>query len=972
LKITAGTKLGRYEIRSKIGAGGMGEVYRAEDTQLHRRVALKVFPAEFANDKTRLQRFAQEARSAASVNHPHIAHIYEIAEVEGVNFIAMEFVEGKSLRYRMNRASMKLGEIVGVAIQVADALSAAHKARIIHRDIKPENIMLRRDGYVKVLDFGLAKLADPKTTIMNAEGPTLINTDAGVVMGTHHYMSPEQAAGKPVDARTDIWSLGVILYEMVARSAPFMGDTPTEIIARVLEREPVPLSTRAPDTPLELQSIVAKALVKNRNERYQTVKDMLRDLKDLKQELEFASETERTVSNEGAKAATLQQDRSLMNATLTDGRTVQAPPTSSAEYLVSQIKSHRKSVMLVLSALLITAAGLSYSFYFRRDGKAPALTDRDTVLLADFVNTTGDTVFDGALKQGLAVQLQQSPFLNIFPDARIRETLRLMGRSPDERVTDLIAREICQRQGLKAFISGSITNLGNNYAIALKAVNAQTGDEMARDQIEAEGKEQVLKALGEAASQIREKLGESLSSIQKFDAPIKVTTSSLEALKAYSLGHEAFLRGKFLESIPFYKRAIDLDPNFAYAYMALAVTYGNTEQPALASENTAKAFALRDRVTEVERFRISDFYYQFVTGEIDKEIEVLILHQKTYPRDFSAPENLSNSYLLIGQFGKAIEAAHEGLAGDPKSIPLQANLGEAFIHLNQFAEAKEIFDRIVQQFDDAQIRTRLFRIAFARGDTAAMQQQLDWANGKPDEYVALDWQTSTAGCAGQWQKAQDFSRRSIALATHSDAKEVAAGYAAEHALRAAIFGQSGQAKAEASQSLALKRNQVTLVRAALALALAGDASRAQSLIDELVKQYPKDTLINGLWLPAIRAATELQQGKSAKAIELLEDARRYEPMAEFWPQYLRALAYLKLNKGAEAAVEFQKILDHRGEAPLSALYPLAHLGLGRAAILSGNKAKARTAYQDFFALWKDADANIPILSQARLEYESLK
>jgi tetratricopeptide (TPR) repeat protein len=662
--------------------------------------------------------------------------------------------------------------------------------------------------------------------------------------------------------------------------------------------------------------------------------------------------------NETTKASSAQTDSPAIVHT-----------TSSAEYIVSQIKSHKKTSALIAAAVVIAVAA-ALVFYLK---PVSALTDKDTILLADFVNTTADTVFDGTLKQGLAVQLAQSPFLNVFPDARVRQTLRLMGRSADDRVTKEVAREICQRQGLKAFLAGSITNLGTSYVITLEAVNAQSGEEIAREQVEAESKEQVLKSLSQAASKLRQKLGESLSSIQKFDARLELTTSSLEALKAYSLGYEQSSRGRFLESIPFSKRAIELDPNFAYAYASLAVQYANTNQPKLAAEYAEKAFALRDRVSELEKLRISYFYHSFVSGEIDKQIEVLELYKRTYPRDWRAPLNLSDAYSRTGQFEKAAAEGREGLRLNPNTAVGYINLGQAFISLGRFADAKEVVEQALRQnLDATPFHTFLYQVAFVGGDTSAMQLQVDWARGKPDEYVALDWQTQTAAFSGQWRRSQDFSRSAVELATRGDAKEVAAQYAVQAALRGALFGQCSQIKAAISQSPGPERNTPTLTRQAVALALCADVDQAQSLADELTKQYPKDTLINSLWVPVIRTAVQINRNNPVEAVKLLESAKPYEAAAEFWPQYLRGLAYLKLKSGNEAAAEFQKILDNRGQATLSALYPLAYLGLARAAALTGDLSKSRKAYQDFLALWKDADSDLPVLQEAKQEYEKLK
>ena len=974
MTVAAGTRFGRYEIRSLIRKGGMGEVYLAHDTQLRRPAAIKVLTSEFTNDSERLRRFEHESYAASSLNHPNILTIHEIGSQGGLHYIATEFIEGESLRDRLHHSRMQLREALDVSIQVASALSAAHQAGIVHRDIKPENIMLRRDGYVKVLDFGLAKLADSDPKQEQAEDvPTrvMVKTDPGVVLGTSFYMSPEQARGMEVDARTDIWSLGCVIYEMVSGRMAFEGPTTSDVISLILHKEPLPLARYGHEIPAELDRIVTKALEKDREERYQVVKDLALDLKKLKRHMEFELDLERTVPPEDASHAI----STISGSTQTKASTAQtdAPAvvhtTSSAEYIVSQIKTHKKAAVLIAAAvvLAVTAAIL---FYFK---PASALTDKDTILLADFVNTTADTVFDGTLKQGLAVQLAQSPFLNVFPDARVRQTLRLMGRSPDDRVTKEVAREICQRQGLKAFLAGSITNLGTSYVITLEAINGQSGEEIAREQVEAESKEQVLKALTQAASKLRQKLGESLSSIQKFDARLEVTTSSLEALKAYSLGYEQSSRGKFLESIPFSKRAIELDPNFAYAYASLAVQHANTNQPKLAAEYAEKAFALRDRVSELEKLRISNFYYAFVTGEVDKQIETLEMYKSTYPRDWRAPLNLSDIYFRIGQFEKAAAEARDGLRLNPNTATGYLNLGQAFIALNRLADAKEVVEQALHQnLDTTDYHTFLYQVAFVGGDTAATQQQLDWARGKPTEYVALNWQTQTPAFSGQWRRSQDLSRSAIELATRNDAKEVAAQYVVEAALRGAVFGQCSQTKAAISQAAGLARNNLFLTRGALALALCGDAGQAQSLVEEVTKERPKDTLINSLWVPLVGAAIQLNRNNPAEAVQLLEAAKRYEAAAEFWPQYLRGLAYLKLKSGNEATAEFQKILDNRGQAPLSALYPLAHLGLARASALTGDLSKSRKAYQDFLALWKDADSDLPVLQEAKQEYEKLK
>jgi len=655
-----GTKLGHYEIRSKIGAGGMGEVYLAIDTELDRTVAIKILPTVLAADGQRLQRFVQEAKAASALNHPHILTIYEIGVTGNSRFIATEFIDGDTLRQHIG-AGMKLAEVLEVAIQACGALAAAHAAGIVHRDIKPENIMVRRDGYIKVLDFGLAKLTEPKGSTTDTEAPTkaMVNTGAGTVMGTANYMSPEQAKGTHVDERSDLWGLGAVLYEMVTGHVPFAGETPTETISLILQKEPAPLVRYAHEVPDELERIATKALTKDREERYQTAKDMLIDLRHLKRKLEVDAEIDRTVPPELRAAVStggVPGGASTASGAVAATSVAGTPHgASSAEYIVSEIRRHKKGVAL-LAGLFVVALIVAGVFFFLR--KKPALTEKDTVLLADFVNTTGEPVFDGTLKQALAVQLGQSPFLNIFPDERVNETLRFMGKAPNERITKDVAKEICARQGLKAMIVGSIAGLGSHYVITIEAINAQAGEAIAREQAEAENKEQVLKALGKAASQLREKLGESLSSIKKFDAPIEqATTSSLEALKAFTQGNEQRIVGNQPESIPFYKRAIELDPNFAMAYARLAVMYNNQFQTEVAAQYSEKAYDLRDRVSERERFYISEKYTSYVTGDREEAINILKAWAQSYPNDYIPHNNLAANYSLFGQFEDALKEA---------------------------------------------------------------------------------------------------------------------------------------------------------------------------------------------------------------------------------------------------------------------------------------------------------------------------
>ncbi len=979
-ELSANTTLSHYRVVSKIGAGGMGEVYLAQDTKLDRKVALKILPADVAANQQRMRRFVLEAKAASALNHPNILTIHEVGEADGHHFIATEFIDGQTLRATLTlHYSMKAGEALDVATQVASALVAAHEAGIVHRDLKPENIMLRRDGIVKVLDFGLAKLTADQSMSVDTQSPTqaLFKTEPGTIVGTASYMSPEQASGlRDLDERTDIWSLGVVAYEMISGRLPFgfAGATPMQVLSLIIQKEAPPLKQYAAGIADELNRIVMKALENRREDRYQSVQEMLIDLRRFNKQLERESELERSIPPEMSGAVPTE----TIPVSITErprGETNQVPaarPRSSAEHILRQIRRHKRGV--IVFAALAVAVATALSILFLRPRPAVALTEKDTILLTEFVNTTGDPVFDGTLKQALAVQLGQSPFVNIFSEDRVRAALRFMGRPAEERVTRDVGREISQRQGLKAMLAGSIADLGNHYVITLEAINMQTGDAIAREQIEAESKEQVLRTLGEAATKLREKLGESLASIQRFDAPIEqATTPSLEAFQAFSLGVEQQLKGKYFEAIPLFKRAAEIDPNFALAYARLASVYNNTGEAALAAGASKKAYDLRERVSERERLFISMSYFSNVTRELEKYLDTLELWKRTYPRDVVPRNNLALQYNDIGEYEKAIEEAREAIRLNPNAAPPHSNLARAFSGLNRFDEAKAVIaNALSQKVESIFMHRILFFIAFIQGDEAGMKQQIEWTNGKPEEYTAYNWQSETAAFSGQLRKAKELSSRAGELAQRRDLKEVVAQITAADALRDAIFGDCKQVKEKTGNALGTTQSQLASFSAATALAFCRESSQVQAVTGEMVKRYPTDTLLNKVFLPLIQARAEMSRGHATEAIQLLETTRSYEGAALFQIAYLRGQAYLHQQKGAEAATELQKIIDHRGWQSPSPLYPLAQLGLAHAAVLQGDTAKARKAYQDFFALWKDADTDLLILIEARKEYEKLK
>lgn len=971
------SKVSHYRILEKLGAGGMGEVYLAEDMKLGRKVAIKILSEEYTTNKDRLHRFEQEASAASNLNHPNILTIHEVGIDDGRHYIATEFIDGVTLRRKALASNLEIPEILDIAVQVASALEEAHVAGIVHRDIKPDNIMVRRNGYVKVLDFGLAKLTetvDRTPTDGEASTRVLVQTDAGVVMGTSHYMSPEQARGKPVDARSDIWSLGVVIYELVAGRLPFEGETSTDVIVAITQKEPPPLARFAPHVPAELDWIVMKALRKDRDERYQTIKELLTDLRRLKQRLEFESELERSVPS-GFTSSRIGEP---LVAPTTPERvvpTVEKTVThvSSAEYIATEIRRHKLAAAVVALLLIVGTAGGFYLYYHR----AHPLTEKDTVLLADFVNTTGESVFDGTLKQALAVHLGQTPFLNLFPEDRVRETLRFMGRSPDDRITRDVGREICERQGIKALLTGTIAKLGGHYAITLEALNPHSGDTFASEQIEAESKEKVLSALNTAATNLRKKLGESLSMMQKYDVGIEqATTSSLDALKAFSMGNDERSQGRARESLAFYKRAIELDPNFAMAYARIGVYYGNQEQFQAAKEYVQKAYDLRDRVSERERLYITEKYYMYLTGELDKTIETQQTWVSLYPNDFIPHNNLSLNYKIIGRYDEALKEGLEAIRLSPNNTSARDNVIESFIGLGRIDEAEQQIREVEKINPDmGLVHDSRHLFAFLRGDQAGMDREVEWAKGKPDEEPHFtSMRAEVALYSGKLKEAEQLEHRAIELYKNQGVTEAAASRFFVLGLNQSMMGRCEQAKDNAKAALALVRTEMTMGNGALIFAVCGDLNQAQQLLDQMRAQYPKSTIVNSIVSPIIRAAIEKNRGNMDQALQLLESVRSYDfsVVTGSGNTYARGMLYLHLRRGTEAAAEFKKIIDRRTVDAFSPCHVLAHLGLARAAQMSGDTAQARKSYQDFFALWKDADADLPILIEAKKEYEQLK
>jgi serine/threonine protein kinase/tetratricopeptide (TPR) repeat protein len=942
-----GQSISHYRIIEKLGGGGMGVVYKAEDISLGRLVALKFLPDHMAQDPRALDRFRREARAASALNHPHICTIYEIGEQDGQTFIAMEFMEGATLKHRIARKPLPLEEVIEWGIEISEALTAAHSKGVIHRDIKPANIFVTSRGQIKILDFGLAKLMPTASAEDHSEMFTVTRlTEPGTLMGTSVYMSPEQVRCEDLDTRSDLFSFGVVLYEMATGVLPFRGESFAVIADAILNRTPVAPVRLNPDLPAKLEETIDKALEKDRRLRHQNATDIRTDLQRAKRDYDLVT---------GAASA----------------RVEPAAPRSTGWWMLSG------ATMLVI--------GLAAGARFLSSPKVHALTDKDSIVLADFTNTTSDPVFDGTLRQGLSVQLEQSPFLSIISDQQVQHTLGLMDQPADAKLTPAVAREVCQRTGSTAVLDGSIAQLGTQYLLTLKAVNCATGDSMASTQAQAGDKEHVLEALGTMSAQLRNKLGESLSSVEKFDVPWEqATTPSFDAWKAFSSGIQVVNTKGSAAAIPFFKHAIELDPNFALAYGYLGIMENDIGEFGLAVEYHRKAYELRDRASEAEKYSITVTYEKDVTGNIEKAIETSQLWIQAYPRAWHPHDLLAGMILpVIGQYERAAEEATEAMRLNPAFAIPYAQRAFSQISLNRLDDAKATLALARERkLDNPLFNGGLYQIAFLRYDAAAMADQAARLTGMPGwEHQMLAQQADTAAYSGRLKEAREFTRRAVDSAKRSGEKDPIAMYPATASLREAWFGNSDDARRDAAFALKNSTSRDVQYFAALALAYTKQDAQAQAIADDLARKLPEDTILQFNYLPTLRARFALNKGNPAQAIEALRPAAPYElgvstsspPVwSAMFPVYLRAEAYLAARQGSQANAEFRKILDHSGVVINEPIGALAHLGLGRAYVLQDDIPKAKAAYQDFLALWKDADPDIPVIKQAKSEYAKLK
>jgi eukaryotic-like serine/threonine-protein kinase len=963
--------VGRFEIVAPIGAGSMGEVYQAHDLKLRRDVALKLLSPALASSEEHLLRFEREARAASALNHPHICTIYDVGqapEADGRPYLVMELLRGVTLYEAMATGALSVPTVIGLGVQIADALDVAHGAGIIHRDLKPANIFVTARGDAKLLDFGLAAMIaganDPAASAVHPQGPL---TSLGTAVGTVLYMSPEQALGDPLDPRTDIFSFGLVLYEMLTGRRAFEGRSTTAIVDAILHAAPAGLDlSEASTVPKELRRLLGRMLEKDRDQRPATAAEVAARLRAVQSGSMAGREYAATSDSSGS--STLRVGSSVYETA-----PLYTPAEATSSGLTAALGAGNiKDAIAVLVLLALLAAG-GYGAYAWYRGAAPPAAAREPLLLADFANTTGEAVFDGALKDALEIQLQQSPYVKVLPTSQVRSALQLMERSPNEPLTAAVARDLCERLGVKAILLGAIAPLSSAYVITLEAQACHTGDTLARDQAQAASKTDVLATVGTAAARIRERLGESIGSIQKFNVPApNATTPSLEALKAYSMGIETRIKTGDVQAIPLFEHALELDPSFALAAARLSSIYTNLRELEQAQTYIKQAFARSESLSEPERLFIRSQYHYIVTGRLEDVVATYRLWIATYPDDWVPYNNLSTAYQRMGQFDNAVREARTAVRLNATSVVPAQQLTRALLALDRIADAQDVMnDSASRNLESSSLHALAFDLAFIRRDAGAMQEHLRAAASRADGYIVLTEAARAAVGVGDLAESRTLYAQAIAAARAARISDFAGSLMAEQALNDALLLDFDRARSEWQAAITVGHGPETSWAAAMAAAFSGRPQQAAELAATFQAKATPAFDATAIQLPMLQAAIALAGTDGQRAIAALSPAAPLEAVAGPWLPYLSGLAYSTAGNHVRAAKEFRSVIARVADQPTNLVHTLARLQLARESRATGDLVEARKAYAEFAGAWRSADPAHPLLVATARETAAL-